>query len=139
MGDIKDHRDLEAWRVAMDTVMKTYDVTSGFPRTEMFGLSSQMQRAAVSGPSNIAEGQAKFGRAGLNHLTIALGSFAELDTQLEVAVRRTYVRDDEAAALKKLIDSSRRLLHGLRRSRRQRLGLSIAAPTLAVLAIRLFV
>ena len=138
MSEIKDHRDLEAWQVAMDAVMKTYDVTADFPKTEMFGLSSQMRRAAVSGPSNIAEGQAKFGRAGLNHLTIALGSFAELDTQLEVAVRRSYVGPEQAVPLKNLIDSSRRLLHGLRRARRRRLGLSIAGPALLVLAIRLF-
>jgi four helix bundle protein len=139
MGDIKDHRDLEAWQVAMDAVMKTYDVTADFPSNEVYGLASQMQRAAVSGPSNIAEGQAKFGRAGLNHLTIALGSFAELDTQLEIARRRTYVGGNRAADLQRLIDSSRRLLHGLRRARRKRLGLSVAAPSLLILAIRLFV
>lgn len=59
MGEIKDYRDLEAWQVAMDAVMKTYALTTGFPKFETYGLSGQMRRAAVSVPSNIAEGQAR--------------------------------------------------------------------------------
>lgn len=88
MNEIRNHRDLEAWRLAMDVVMETYELTECFPAKEIYGLQSQMRRAAVSVPSNIAEGQARPLRASLNHLSIALGSLAELDTQLEIAIRR---------------------------------------------------
>jgi four helix bundle protein len=56
MSEIRDHRDLEAWRIAMDAVEETYKVSADFPRTETYGLTAQMRRAAVSVPSNIAEG-----------------------------------------------------------------------------------
>jgi four helix bundle protein len=129
MGEIKDHRDLEAWQVAMDAVTVTYKLSVDFPRSETYGLCSQMRRAAVSVPSNIAEGQARSGRAALNHISIALGSFAELDTQLEVAVRLAYLARPRAADLQTLIDSGRRLLFGLRRAKRAHLAASLAAKT----------
>jgi four helix bundle protein len=135
MGDIKDHRDLHAWQVAMDAVMVTYRLSGIFPPAERYGLTGQMRRAAVSVPSNIAEGQARAGRASVNHLSIALGSFAELDTQLEVAVRLAYLARTQAAELQKLIDSGRRLLHGLRRSKRQRLLVNVARKATVVLPL----
>ena len=137
MNTIRDHRDLEAWQVAMDAVVETYKLSADFPKAETYGLTSQIRRAAVSVPSNIGEGQARQPRAALNHLGIALGSFAELDTQLEVAIRLSYVSSDGAAELQKLVGSGRRLLHGLRRAKRRRLGLTLAGPTaLLLLAIR---
>jgi four helix bundle protein len=140
MSDIRNHRDLEAWQVAMEAVLKTYDVTSAFPSTERYGLTSQMRRAAVSVPSNIAEGQARSGRAGLNHIAIALGSFAELDTQLEVAVRLVYVSDARVKDLRNLMESGRRLLYGLRRAKRRNLALRTAGPACVLLAaLRLFI
>ena len=139
MSEIKDHRDLEAWRVTMDAVMETYRLSADFPKTEIYGLTGQMRRAAVSVPSNIAEGQARTFRAAINHLGISLGSIAELDTQLEVAVRRGYTSSDDAAGLQKLIVSGRRLTHGLRRAKRLTLAASVAAPAgLLLLAFRLF-
>src|SRR5215207_8042531 len=99
MSEVLNHRDLEAWRVGMDAVTETYRISADFPKSETYGLSSQMRRAAVSVPSNIAEGQARKGRAAINHLNIAIGSFAELDTQLEVAVRLAYLPRDRATAL----------------------------------------
>jgi four helix bundle protein len=138
MSEIRDHKDLEAWQVAMAAVEETYRLSADFPKTETYGLSAQMRRAAVSVPSNIAEGQARKGRAGINHLGIALGSFAELDTQLELAVRLTYVPRESAAALQKSIDSGRRLLHGLRRAKLKHLAVSIVKPAILVLlSIRL--
>ncbi len=122
----------------MDAVLETYRLSAGFPRTETYGLTAQMRRAAVSGPSNIAEGQARQPRAGINYLSIALGSFAELDTQLEVAVRLAYVSRDQAADLQALLNSSRRLLHGLRRAKRRYLVVSVGGPAaLLLLALRL--
>jgi four helix bundle protein len=135
MDAIKDHRDLETWQLAMDAVTATYRLTRNFPKSEAYGLSAQMRRCAVSVPSNVAEGNARPGRAGLNHLGIASGSYAELDTQLEVAVRLAYLTREVASELQSLIDSGRRLLHGLRRSKRQQLGLAIAGKATLILGI----
>jgi four helix bundle protein len=139
MSDIRDHRGLEAWRLAMDAVMETYTVSSEFPKSETYGLAGQMRRAAVSVPSNVAEGYVRGGRAEINQLGIALGSIAEPDTQLEVARRLAYVSPDRAAKLQQLIVSARRLVNGLRRARRLKLGVSVAAPVgLLLLGFRLF-
>jgi four helix bundle protein len=139
MSDIKDHRGLEAWRVAMDAVMETYAVSSDFPKSETYGLTGQMRRAAVSVPSNVAEGYVRGGRAEINQLGIALGSIAELDTQLEVGRRLAYVPSDRAAHLQELIVSTRRLVNGLRRARRLKLAVAVAAPVaLLLLTFRLF-
>ena len=138
MSEIRDHRDLEAWRVAMDAALESYRLSLDFPKPETYGLVSQMRRAAVSVPSNVAEGQVRGGRAAINYLNMALGSIAELDTQLEVALRLGYVLSDRAAALQKLIVSTRRLIHGLRRARRRTLAASVAVPaSLLLLAFRL--
>lgn len=104
----RDHKDLRAWQAAMQLVEEVYRLTSTFPRDEQFGLTSQMRRAAVSVPSNIAEGAARNGTKELIHfLGIATGSLSELDTQLELVVRLGYcpaqvplqARLDEVSAL----------------------------------------
>ena len=139
MSEIRDHRDLDAWKVAMDAVLETYRLSADFPRTETYGLVSQLRRAAVSVPSNVAEGYVRGGRAEINQLNIALGSIAEVDTQLEVARRLAYVSTDRAAKPQQLIVSSRRLVNGLRRARRLKLGVSVAASAgLLFLSFRLF-
>ena len=139
MSEVKDHRDLEAWQVAMDAVVETHRLSADFPRTETYGLVGQIRRAAVSVPSNVAEGHVRGGRAEINQLNIALGSIAEMDTQLEVARRLAYVSPDRASDLQELIVSARRLVHGLRRARRLKLGLSVTAPVaLLLLAVQLF-
>jgi four helix bundle protein len=140
MSEIRDHRDLEAWQVGMDVVLKTYALSAAFPKSEMYGLSAQMRRAAVSVPSNIAEGQARRTiRACLNHLGIALGSYAELDTQLEVSRRLAYAIPAEAEDLQRCIDSGRRLVHGLYRAKQRRLAVSGATCAFVLLPVaRLF-
>ena len=83
---IKTHKDLIVWRKAMDLVIAIYHLTATFPKDEIFGLISQMRRAAVSIPSNIAEGRSRGGRKDfVQFLRIAHGSAAELETQLELA------------------------------------------------------
>jgi len=94
---IKTYRDLEVWQVAMDLVEVVYRLTKTFPSDEKFGLTSQLRRAAVSIPSNIAEG---WGRTHikeyLHHLSIAKGSLMEVETQLTIAVRLAYLERESA-------------------------------------------
>ncbi|HJT19094.1 MAG TPA: four helix bundle protein [Nitrospira sp.] len=84
----KTHKNLDAWNMAMDLAAETYSITNRFPREELFGLVSQIRRAAVSIPSNIAEGAARNSRKEyIQFLYVALGSVAELETQLLLALR----------------------------------------------------
>ena len=82
VGLIKSYRDLEVWQLAMNAARDVYLLTRELPRSEAFGLVSQMRRAAVSIPSNIAEGHARTTAHFLQFLSVALGSMAELETQL---------------------------------------------------------
>jgi four helix bundle protein len=84
----KPHKKLKVWQLAMDIVSDVYRLTESFPSEEKFGLTSQMRRCAVSIPSNISEGAARnTHKEFVNYLHIAQGSLAELDTQLEIALR----------------------------------------------------
>jgi four helix bundle protein len=118
---VKSYRDLEVWRLGLDLVETIYAYTAGFPKSEIFALSSQMQRAAVSIPSNIAEGQARSSsKEFLHFLSIALGSLAELERQLELATRLGYTgRPFDIARAQ--IDLLGKKLHCLRSSLRDRL------------------
>lgn len=88
------HYDLKVWQIAMDLVVEVYAITKLFPDNEKYGLGSQMQRAAVSVPSNIAEGAGRESNADfLRFLTISRGSLSELETQLLIAQRLNYVAD----------------------------------------------
>jgi four helix bundle protein len=129
MTNIRSHRDLEAWQVSMDLVIETYDISESFPAKEMYGLQSQMRPAAVSVPSNIAEGQARPLGACINHLSISAGSLAELDTQLEVALRCNYVSDERIKRFRQLHEGSRRLVYGLKRAKQTRLATDVASKT----------
>src|SRR5262245_24225321 len=82
---VSSHRDLRVWRAAMDLVVRVYDFAHGFPRDETYGLTQQVRRAVTSVPSNIAEGHGRDHlREYLHHLSMAQGSLAELDTQIEI-------------------------------------------------------
>jgi four helix bundle protein len=90
----KPHKKLDVWQIAMKTTQMVYESTKGFPEEEKFGLVSQMRRAAVSIPCNIAEGAARQGKKEFkNFLSIAQGSLSELDTQFELAVLLGYLSD----------------------------------------------
>jgi four helix bundle protein len=84
---IQSYRDLDVWKRSMDLAVKVYQVTSEFPKSELYGLTGQMRRAAVSVPSNIAEGHNRRGREFPHFISIALGSLAELETQALIAQR----------------------------------------------------
>ena len=91
------YKDLIAWQKATDLVHEVYIATHKFPRREVYSLTDQIRRAAVSIPSNIAEGQAHFSnREFLHFLRHSRGSLAELETQLLIAQRRNYVPESEA-------------------------------------------
>jgi four helix bundle protein len=93
---LKSFRDLRVWQLAMELVELTYRVTQSFPKHEVYGLTSQIQRAAVSVPSNLAEGHTReHTKEYLHHLSIAQASLAELETQLEIAARLNYLDREE--------------------------------------------
>jgi len=96
---IQSFRDLTVWQKALTLAEHVYITSEKLPQREAFGLTSQMRRAAVSIPSNIAEGKAISGRAYLKHLRIALGSEAELQTQIELAVRLKMLTQSDGASI----------------------------------------
>ena len=111
---IKSYRDLIVWQKAMDLVEQVYRVTRQFPREESYGLTSQIRRAAVSIPSNIAEGHARQSKAEYrNFLSIAQGSQAEVETQTLIAQRLGYLNRDAATEILALLDEISRMLSTL--------------------------
>ena len=97
---IRSFRDLRVWQVSMDLAEQVYLLTQKFPKHEMYGLAAQMQRAAVSIPSNIAEGYTRsYTKEYSRHLSIARASLAELQTQLEIATRLKYCSSEQFAPL----------------------------------------
>ena len=117
MGKMFTFRDLEAWKQAMDLVESCYTITSSFPRSDLYGLASQLRRAVVSIPSNIAEGHGRRStRAYLNHVSIAIGSQAELATCIELAARLGFLTTVDRDQLVARSDSVGRLLYGLYRA-----------------------
>jgi four helix bundle protein len=92
-----NHKDLDVWKRSMDLVEEIYKTTSNFPSSEIYGLTNQLRRASVSIPSNIAEGAARKGDKELLYfINIAIGSVAEIETQLLIAVRLEYINEDNS-------------------------------------------
>lgn len=110
------HKNLEAWKKAMDLVEEVYKLTLNFPREEQFGIISQLRRAAVSVPSNIAEGAGRrTDREFVNFLSIAIGSLSELDTQIELSYRLKYIAEEKYKKLITKIDDCKAITYGLRK------------------------
>jgi len=100
----KSFRDLHVWRRGIELTEAIYRVTATFPKQEMYGLSSQLQRAAVSVPANTAEGHGRDStREYLHHLSYSMGSIAELETLLEIALRLKYV---SSAAMSEIVQET---------------------------------
>src|SRR3982750_4343722 len=142
MSGLKHYKELDAWQVAMTLVETTYRLTKLLPDTERYGLSSQMQRSSVSIPSNIAEGQGRgTAKFGLYFLRVAIGSAAELDTQVELARRLKFVTPNQTRELESQLERVRRLLYGMRREHEQRLvspGTAVVTSLLLVLLASAF-
>lgn len=114
---INSFRDLLVWQRSMELVVAVYELSKLFPDSERFGLTNQLRRAAVSVPSNIAEGHARgSAKAFLSFLWIANGSLAELETQVQLAIRLHFVTEDRVVRCQQLIEEVGRMLTGLRRS-----------------------
>jgi four helix bundle protein len=117
MAGVTSYRELIAWQKAVDLVVTVYKVTDQLPSDEKFGLTHQVRRAAVSVPSNIAEGQ---GRSSVNEflrfLSISRGSLCELETQILIAQRLGFISDLERDHVLRDADEVGRLLRGLSRS-----------------------
>lgn len=116
---VRKHHELKAWQEAMELVKEIYRVTREFPKEEIYGLVSQMRRAAVSIPSNIAEGAARTGtKEFLQFLSISRGSLSEVETQLLIAKSLGYIKNQEH--VQEQIDKVFGLLGGLINSLRER-------------------
>jgi four helix bundle protein len=120
---IQSHRDLNVWQTGMDIAERAYELSREFPKDEMYGLTSQVRRAAVSVPANIAEGNARSSTKEYLHLlSISVGSLAEVETYLELAIRLHYGQPAAIRELEELIGEERRMLRGLQRSLRSKLS-----------------
>jgi four helix bundle protein len=117
MSVIKSHRDLIAWQKAMTLAETVYHLTHSFPKEEIYGLTSQVRRCAVSIPANIAEGQGRRSKKEFQQfLGHARGSLLELDTHLELALRFGYLNSESHQKVKPQIEEVGRLINGLIRS-----------------------
>jgi four helix bundle protein len=129
MTTARGYRDLLVWQKGMVLVREVYILTKGFPDEERFGLISQMRRAVVSIPSNIAEGQARHTtREFIQFISHAEGSLAELDTQIRVSIELGFCQDAmaaRAASVLQLADELRRMPNSLRRKLEGSLGSSL--------------
>jgi|SRR3989344_2255300 len=111
---MKSYRELFVWQKGMDVVTEIYRFTEKFPKTEIYGLVSQMRRSAVSIPSNIAEGYArKYKQEYIQFLRIAFGSGAELETQLEIAKRLGFTAGGDIIRLENLLAEVMKMLNAL--------------------------
>ena len=112
---VKTYKDLVVWRKGIVLIRRLYLLTRDFPADERFGLISQMRRAAVSVPSNIAEGQARKSTAEfIQFLSISLGSLAELETQLTISVDLGYCSESAALEIFNSIQDLQKMPHSLR-------------------------
>ena len=116
---MRDHTKLRAFEMADEVVMLVYQVTAGFPREEMYGLTSQMRRAAVSVPSNIVEGCARDSQADyLRFLRMAFGSLRELHYQLGLSNRLGFLCNQDSSLIEPKIVETEKVLNGLIRALR---------------------
>jgi four helix bundle protein len=114
---VVNYKDLQAWRLGIQLVKEVYRVTCKWPDKEVFGLTSQARRSAVSIPANIAEGQGrKTTKDFLRHLSIAYGSLMELETHLVIAAELSYLSREQFKALELKTVELAKVLSGLTRS-----------------------
>jgi four helix bundle protein len=119
---IQHYRQLIAWQKAMELVKHIYDLTGGFPRREIYGLANQLRRAAVSVPSNIAEGQGRDStKEFLHHLSIAHGSLLEVETQILIPESLEYLDPHRRKSILEKTAEAGRLINGLSRALKKKI------------------
>ncbi len=127
---VRGFKDLVVWQKSMELIEHVYRLTTSFPKHATYGLSSQVQRAAVSVAANIAEGNGRDStREFIHHLAFALGSLAEIETYLKVALRLGYAKADGISALEARADEIGRMIRGLQKSLRAKLEARDNDPT----------
>jgi four helix bundle protein len=123
---VASYRQLKVWQSGVQLVKSLYLLSREFPQSELYGLTSQMRRAAVSIPANIAEGHARDStKEFLHHISIALGSLAELETMFILAQELGYSDAATITALLQYSDEEGRMLHGLQRTLKSKLNPSL--------------
>jgi four helix bundle protein len=114
---VRNYTELFAWQKGIDLVEAVYGLSIAFPKEELYGLTAQIRRAAVSIPSNIAEGQGRWNTGEFIHfLGIAHGSLCEVETQVHIALRLKFVSPTKTEPVFQLASEVGRLIHGLRHS-----------------------
>ena len=114
---VRGYRDLMVWQKAMDLVVACYEITKCFPKQELYGLSSQLQRAAVSIPANIAEGNGRqHTMEFIQHLSIANGSLTELETHLQIAQRLQYINQSKLNRFLEQTEEIAKMINALKQS-----------------------
>ena len=136
MSGLKSYKELDAWKVAMTLVESVYRISRLLPDTERYGLIAQMQRSAVSIPSNIAEGQARGTvKFGLHFLSISIGSSAELATLVELVRRLRYLTPEKTRDVDAELERLQQLLYGMRREHLRRLTIGAVTVTSLLLGL----
>ena len=121
---MKTHKDLNVWQESIALVTLVYEKTKSFPKDELFALTSQIRRSAISIPSNISEGAAReSNKEFLRFLFIAQGSISELDTQLLIASNLTFLSKEDYILIAEKLISIRKMLSGLIKFRKQKTGI----------------
>ena len=111
---MNSHKDLVVWQKSIEFVTKVYETTNNFPKEELFGLTSQLRRAAISIPSNIAEGFArKHNKELIQFLYVSLGSSVEIETQLLIAKNINYINDEIYISLTNHLSEISKMIIGL--------------------------
>ncbi|MBW8883432.1 MAG: four helix bundle protein [Planctomycetia bacterium] len=122
MSSVRSYRDLVVWQLAMQLVRDIYLATESFSKSEAYGLVSQLRRCAISIPSNIAEGHAReSSKEYLHHISIAMGSVAELETQIILARDLNFLEQQTTNKILTATDALGRRLRGLQKSMRAKL------------------
>ena len=113
----RSYRDLNVWKLSIELVKDIYQITTKFPPAEIYGLTNQMRRAAISIPSNIAEGQGRNSfKEFKQFIAIALGSLAELETQLIISHEIGYLNREDSSKLSASLDNISKMLKALANS-----------------------
>ncbi len=114
---ISSFRELKVWQLGMDLAERVYLLTNSFPKSETYGLTSQIRRSSVSIPSNLAEGHGRNStKEFLQFIAIAFGSICELETQLLLSHRLNYINTDELETTSALLTETRKTIRGLQKA-----------------------